>query len=115
MVEKIKVIYQKGVEDYLDELVFALHENDYFGFVEDAISYTVRIISAIDKEIHLKHSREVPAMLADKGSSYVIFKDLSKNKRTSWIVFFHKHGNEYLITHITNNYGKDYALLGKLL
>jgi hypothetical protein len=42
-VEKINISYSKFAIDFLDELIFILYNENYFGFIENAESYVDEI------------------------------------------------------------------------
>ncbi len=101
MVGKIKVIYTPHVIAYLDELVRGLYKEEYFGFIESAEDYVVRIYDAVSENINLSSHKITPSKLQHLGSNYIFYKS---NARTTWYIFFEKRANDYLITGIMNNH-----------
>ena len=83
-----QVSYKTKVVAYLNKLEELLLVKDYFSSRVSAKEYVDRIINAIEREIHLKPHKIVPLQISNKGKYYTIFNTVSKNKRTSWIVFF---------------------------
>lgn len=51
MVGEIKIIITPKVIDYLDDLVRVLYKEEYFGFIESAEGYVIKIYDAIDENI----------------------------------------------------------------
>lgn len=101
MVGEIKIIITPKVIDYLDDLVRVLYKEEYFGFIESAEGYVIKIYDAIDENIKLSTHKLTPQKLKYLGSNYIFYKS---NNRTTWFVFFEKEDNKYLITSILNNH-----------
>jgi hypothetical protein len=101
MVGKVKVIITPKVIDYLDDLIRILYKEEYFGFIESAEDYVIKIYDAIDENIKLSIHKLTPKKLKYLGSNYIFYK---ANTRTTWFVFFEKEDNKYLITSILNNH-----------
>ncbi len=95
------VQYQNNVLDYFDDLIFVLFENEYFGFVESAEEYVIKISNFINANIETFPSKIAPNRLKRFGSNYIFFKI---NSRTTWYIFFENQDNKYLITNIINNH-----------
>lgn len=101
--EKIEIFYKVEVENYINELVFVLFQEDYFLFLENAIEYKDKIINFIETNIANFPYRNTPIPLASLGTNYIFYKS---NNRTTWYVFFEKEKNKFLITYITNNHSE---------
>ena len=101
MVGKIKVIFTPPVIDFLDDLVRILYKKEYFGFVETAEEYVLKLYDAVPENIKSSTHRLTPKSLKHLGSNYIFYKS---NNRTTWYVFFEKKNQSYLITGIINNH-----------
>lgn len=49
--EKINIIYESNVENYLNDLVHILFEEEYFGFMDSSIIFKDKIIDFIEDNI----------------------------------------------------------------
>lgn len=94
----------------MNELIFILYTQQYFGFIESAESYIDKIYDAIEIAIQYKQYKKTPLELILHGYYYVSYK---ANKHTTWYAFFNKRENKYLIRYITNNHQKEASLLNK--
>ena len=101
MVGKVKVIITPKVIDYLDDLVRVLYKEEYFGFIESAEGYVIKIYDAIDENIKLSPHKLTPQKLKYLGSNYIFYK---VNNRTTWYIFFEKKNHNFLVTGIINNH-----------
>lgn len=101
MVGKVKVIITPKVIDYLDDLVRILYKEEYFGFIQSAEDYVLKIYDALDENIKLNTHKLTPQKLKYLGSNYIFYKS---NKRTTWYIFFEKKNRNYLVTGIINNH-----------
>lgn len=101
MVGKIKVIYTPQVIKYLDELVHVLYKKEYFGFIETAEDYVIKIYDSVSDIIKTAHHKMTPKNLQYLGSHYIFYKS---NTRTTWYIFFEKRATDFLITGIINNH-----------
>ena len=95
-----KVIFNKAVLEYFDDLVFTLFEEEYFGFSESARNYTDKIVDFVISSILSFPQKKTPKSLQYLGSNYIFYKT---NARTTWYIFFEKRNQNYLITGIINN------------
>ena len=86
----------------LDDLIDILIEDDYFSFLENAISYLIEIYDFI---YTIPTQRKKATHRNRYGNWYSAFKI---NKHTTWYISFNVEGEEYNITHITNNHTADY-------
>lgn len=103
MVEKPIVSFHPLVADFLDELGKYLFYAGYFGFQENAISYVKGMIQYISANIGQLLPKVAPPYFTRYGKNlfYIMYRS---NRATTWYIFFQKHGNRYLIRHITNNH-----------
>ena len=103
----MKVIILPEVLDYFEDLMEILYQKEYFGFRESAHKYVIELVEEIENDLPIIQQKPAPTYFNrfGKNMSYAVF---SRNKRTSWYVFFtvHKIGNEkiYLIRYIANNH-----------
>ena len=101
MVGKIEIIFTPQVINYLDDLVRILYKKEYFGFIETAEEYVIKIYDAVSDNILLGPHKKTPKSLQYLGSNYIFFKS---NSRTTWYIFFEKRENNFLITGVINNH-----------
>ncbi|WP_194766245.1 hypothetical protein [Tamlana sp. I1] len=99
--EKINIYYKPEVVGYINDLIFKLYENEYFGFLESAIDYKNNLIDFIENNIATFPKKFIPLSNASLGSYYMFY---SSNKRTTWYIFFEKENNNFLVTFISNNH-----------
>lgn len=95
------IIFQNGVLDYLDDLVFILFKEEYFGFMQSSYDYVDKIIDFLESDIATFPSKKTPVALKNFGSRYVFYKS---NQRTTWYIFFENKNNNFLITNIINSH-----------
>jgi hypothetical protein len=95
------IIFQNGVLNYLDNLVYILFKEEYFGFMQSSYDYVDKIIDFIENDISTFPSKKTPAALKNFGSKYIFYKS---NQRTTWYVFFENKNNHFLITKIINSH-----------
>lgn len=95
------IIFQYGVLDYLDDLVFILFKEEYFGFMQSSYDYVDKIIDFIENDIATFPSKKTPTALKNFGSKYIFYKS---NQRTTWYIFFENKNNNFLITNIINSH-----------
>ena len=82
-----KIIFKNKVLDYFDELVYALFEEEYFSYSENAQHHVDKIVDFIILEINSFPHKSTPQKLQYLGSNYIFYK---ANARTTWFVFFEK-------------------------
>jgi len=103
----MRILAIPEVIEYLDNLVDILFENNYFGFVADAIDYVDELRYDIKTKLHTKLHKPAPKYFDKYGKNmkYAVFP---KNRRTTWYVFFktyEKNGEKiYLVRYIANNH-----------
>jgi len=98
------ILFDNEVVDYLDNLVFELYRKEYFGFVESADAFVLKLADFIYENIEKLPSRKTPSKIQQLGSNYIFYQS---NQRTTWYVFFDKEDTNYLITSIINNHSKE--------
>jgi hypothetical protein len=96
-----KIIFEKVVLEYFDDLVFSLFEDEYFGFLESAQNYVNKIVDFVISSVSSFPHKKTPIAIQYLGSNYIFYKT---NARTTWYIFFEKRNQNYLITGIVNNY-----------
>jgi hypothetical protein len=97
-----KIILDDLVILKLKELGEILYEDEYFGFVEDALEYADSLKEFIYTIPDLKHKR---TSYTKYGSYYCKYKH---NHKTTWYITFDVDDDTYLILNITNNHSADY-------
>ena len=51
------IIFQKGVLNYLDDLVYILFKEEYFGLMQSSYDYVDKIIDFIESNIAIFHPK----------------------------------------------------------
>lgn len=105
---QINVVFTTNVVKYLDELVHVLYKEEYFGFIDSAEQYVVKIYDYVTDNIHQRSHYFSPLSLKYLGSNYIFY---NSNKRTTWYIFFEKNDNDYLITGVVNNHCEEAKVL----
>jgi hypothetical protein len=98
---KIEVQYLPEIELSLNKLSELLFEMEYFSFLDFSQNYIEKLTNYVEENISKLQHKITPIALKKFGSLYIFYK---ANNRTTWYIFFEKHENRYLITHITNNH-----------
>lgn len=106
-----KVIVSTTVLDYFEDLVFVLHEKDYFSYKENATDYVDKILFFLENSIHNFPHQKTPKKLSHLGSYYIFYKS---NSRTTWYVFFEKESKHYYVSGILNNHCYEASALKSL-
>lgn len=96
-----KVIIEKSVMDYFNDLIFELFEEEYFGFVDSSLNYVDRILDFILKDLPEKPYKISPLNLMKEGSYYTFYK---ANNNTTWHIFFDTKGEKIIVRKILNNH-----------
>ncbi|MBA5629378.1 hypothetical protein [Moheibacter lacus] len=76
-----KVIIEKSVMDYFDDLIFKLFEEEYFSFVDFSLDYVGRILDFILNDLPDTPRKKSPQNLIQHGSFYTFYK---ANTATTW-------------------------------
>ncbi len=95
------IVFQKGVIDEFDDLIFTLYLRDYFSSIQSAEAYVDKIIDFILESIKTFPSKKTPKKLEHLGTWYMFYKP---NNRTTWFIFYENQHLKYLITKIINNH-----------
>ncbi|HEX5154336.1 MAG TPA: hypothetical protein VFW07_22970 [Parafilimonas sp.] len=98
--EKV-IIYLPEVAIHFKHLVSILFEKEYFGFVESAEEYVLKIRSFIEENIGIYPAKQTPAKFKLYGENYILYK---ANKRTTWYIFFSQIEQSFFVKFITNNH-----------
>lgn len=106
--EEVKVIFRRNVSDYLDELIFFLYEDEYFGFKESVKDYVQKIYDFIEYNLSIFPAKQTPEKLSSLGSEYIFYK---ANQNTTWYIFFERSDNRFMVTFITNSHSDLVKLL----
>lgn len=106
MERTIKFSY--SAKNYLDELAIELYQKNYFSFFDSSIVYIDLLIDYIVENIHKNIHKKSPIILAKYGAFYLKY---NSTKRTTWYIFFELDEEQVLITHISNNYKKEMAII----
>jgi hypothetical protein len=103
----MNVIIQPKVLSYLETIVLILFEKEYFSYLETAKQYIDDLLDDIKLRLHIKHHKKAPIYFEKYGKN-MLYAGFSKNKRTTWYVFFNIYMNGvekiYLIRYIANNH-----------
>jgi hypothetical protein len=102
------IFFENEVIDYLNNLVFELYDNDYFGFIESSEIFTDKLIDFIFESIETFPAKKTPENIIYFGCYYIFYKS---NQRTTWYIFFDKENENYLITNIINNNSEEVKFL----
>jgi len=68
-----------------DVLIFEFFQNNYFGFIESAEEYVLKIIDFIYENLDTFPHKKTPAELKNFSPNYIFFKI---NPRTTYYIFF---------------------------
>ncbi len=98
-----KIILLPEVIFQLDKLLRELYENDYFGFIDSAFTYTDSIYDFIFKIPNNPYKKTSNNKLGVFYSSY------KANRNKTWYISFDKEDDRYIVQNITNNHCADYA------
>ena len=103
----MNVIFIPKVLEYLDDLITILYIEKYFCFLETSKKYVEELIDNILTTLPKRMHRPAPKHF-DKYGKNMKYASFSKNRRTTWYVFFTtywKNGEKiYLIRYIANNH-----------
>jgi hypothetical protein len=107
LLDPATVIFLPEVHEYLEDLAIFLYKHDYFGYYDDALQYVDDLVFDIEKNLPTKVKRRAPLVFRKYGIN-LEFASFSKNRRTTWYVFFDRYienGNQiFLVKHIENNH-----------
>ncbi|MDR1121708.1 MAG: hypothetical protein LBM08_12420 [Dysgonamonadaceae bacterium] len=99
------VVYHPFVVIQLNHLIDILYAQGYFGYMELAKQYVVRLKDYIEQNIPFLLKKPAPPHFTKYGKSmqYVTY---NPNKQTTWYIFFQQIENRYLVRYITNNHAE---------
>ena len=104
----MNVLFLPEIRKYFDELEMILYEKGYFTYEDNAHEYVEELYADIQKNLPTRQHKRTPNRYKKYGEDihYAVF---TKNKRTTWYVFFTKYQDEnneiiYLIRYIGNNH-----------
>lgn len=100
----VEITISSQLEIKLQELVYILWLNDYFGFLESAESYVNRIYDFISK---ISSKPKYKCKIQIFGKFYSKFK---MNTNTTFNIVFDYSGNKYIINTIFNNNESGYKI-----
>lgn len=101
MERESKIVFTAEFDALVEELLFVLYEDEYFGFIEDAAKYVSKIYDFIEQKITTYPTKNTPPKLIQHGEKYLVYK---ANNQTSWYIFFSQIEQTYFIKFITNNH-----------
>ena len=103
----MKIIILPKVLEYMKDLQIILYEKDYFGFEDAAQKYTDELLDDILATLSIRLHKLAPTYF-DKHGKDMYYASFTKNKATTWYVFFNKYNDNgeinYLIKYIANNH-----------
>ena len=105
----MKIVYKEQVIFFLTQLIDTLLYREYFSYKESAKGYVQDIRDSAEHSIDISQHRKSPKRLIKYGSYFI---KVTKNKRTSWYVFFDSKGTICRVNYITNNHTAKAAHLG---
>lgn len=100
---KREIKFDKSALNFLEELATILIDEDYFSYLETADRYIEDIVSFILSNIHTFPHKKAPDYFTKYGKD-LLYIFYSRNKNTTWYIFFEKTEVHYLIRHISNNH-----------
>lgn len=96
-----KVIIEKSVMDYFDDLIFKLFEEEYFGFLDASLNYVDKILDFLLKNLPDTPYKISPSKLVSYGRHYNFYK---ANDTTTWYIFFEIKDEKFVVRKILNNH-----------
>ena len=103
----MKVLAIPKVLEYMENLIPLLYEKGYFGFRETAKKYVDELYNEILDTLPFQPHKPAPKYF-DKYGKNLEYAFFTKNKRTTWYVFFRVYkidGEEiYQVRYIANNH-----------
>lgn len=102
-----KVLFLPEVAEQFLELAEILYEKGYLGFKAVAIKYSEQLFLDIQSNLPLKVKKSAPTYFKRYGND-LFYSSFSKNKHTTWYVFFSVHEKDgdtiYLVRYLGNNH-----------
>ena len=108
MARESKIIFTAEFDKIIEELLFILYEEEYFGFIHDAQKYVSKIYNFIEEKIETYPIKNTPPELIHHGEKYIRYK---ANEHTTWYIFFSQTKQYYFVKFITNSHS---SLVAKL-
>lgn len=99
--QEVDVIFSAEFDAIVEDLVFTLFLQDYFGFFENAQKYVNNIYIFVRENIATYPVKNTPENCKQYGEKYLLYK---ANANTTWYIFFSQEGNVYFIQFIANNH-----------
>ncbi len=99
-----KIIISSLVDEKMDELVDVLYEDEYYGFMDDAIAYVVAIYNFMSTIPDQKHRLTVNTRF---GKYYCRYRH---DKGTVYYITFDIDNGDYFIQNIISNHTSEYPL-----
>lgn len=106
----MKIIFDKVVEIYLNDLIDVLYDKEYFGQRASAYDYVGWIIDSIQQNISQMPYKAAPPYFSRYGKDmyYTVFK---RSDTTQWYVFFNLEEDVFYIRYIGNNHNCSHHIL----
>jgi hypothetical protein len=102
------IIIKESVIQYLDDLIFVLYNNEYFGFIDSSEIFIDKLINFIYENIEIFPSKKTPIQIQYLGTNYIFYKS---TQRTTWYIFFEQKNKNFVITNIINNNSEEVKFL----
>jgi hypothetical protein len=102
------IIIKESVIQYLDDLIFVLYDNEYFGFIDSSEIFIDKLINFIYENIEIFPSKKTPIHILYLGSNYIFYKS---TQRTTWYIFFEQKNKNFVVTNIINNNSEEVKFL----
>lgn len=102
-----RVLFLPEVVNQFLELAEILYQKGYLGFKEVAIDYSEQLFKDIQTNLPQKVKKDAPSYFKRYGNE-IFYSSFSKNKHTTWYVFYSIHEQEgetiFLVRHLGNNH-----------
>ena len=97
-----EIIILPELEDKLFDLVSILCNEEYFGFLDSALSYVDNIVNFIYTIPALRYKETAHKKFGEYYCSY------KANRNTTWYITFDKQDHKFIVQYITNNHTEEY-------
>jgi hypothetical protein len=101
MVRQIEIIYADEFYEMMDDLIYILYSENYFGFIENAEHYVEKIYDFIENSITTYPAKVTPDKYKRYGEKYLLY---NANDHTTWYIFFSQQQYVYFVQYIANNH-----------
>ena len=102
-----KVLFLPEVVDQFLELAEILYDKGYLGFKDTAIKYSEQLFKDIQTYLPIKVKKDAPSYFKRYGND-LFYSSFSKNKNTTWYVFYSIHKEDdkiiFLVRYLGNNH-----------